>query len=111
MGLVAASDSVVCPPWLRSCVGLSTVPFCGQNSACQREFAFWSGVLTDEGNSLCVFCFVVSPAIWRLDYYIGEDRFLCAAVFTSIRVLISKGIVCLDAYSTCPDPAFEYVAV
>ncbi|KAI8564349.1 hypothetical protein RHMOL_Rhmol03G0173900 [Rhododendron molle] len=84
MGLVAASDSVVCPPWLRSCVGLSTVPFRGQNSACQREFAFWSGVLTDEGNSLCVFCFVVSPAIGVWITVLGKIDF--SVLLCSLRL-------------------------
>ncbi|KAI8554180.1 hypothetical protein RHMOL_Rhmol05G0078900 [Rhododendron molle] len=43
------------------------MPFRGQNSACQREFALWSGVLTGEGKSLRDFA---SLFCRRFDFWI-----------------------------------------
>ncbi|KAG5561243.1 hypothetical protein RHGRI_004314 [Rhododendron griersonianum] len=60
-----------------------------------------------KGNHFVFLLRGFAGALWLLDYCIGEDRFLCAALITRIRVWIPEGHYCLDAYSTCLDPAFE----
>ncbi|KAF7140833.1 hypothetical protein RHSIM_Rhsim06G0059300 [Rhododendron simsii] len=82
--------SVVCPPWLRSCVGLSTVTLPGPELRVPAGVCSWEWCPSTEENSLS-FCFAVSSAIRLLDYCFGEDGFHCAALFSSIRVLFLEG--------------------
>ncbi|KAG5561797.1 hypothetical protein RHGRI_004743 [Rhododendron griersonianum] len=51
-GWVAASGQWSARRGFGAALDCQRLPFRGQNSACQREFSLWSGVLTGEGKSL-----------------------------------------------------------
>ncbi|KAG5532433.1 hypothetical protein RHGRI_008265 [Rhododendron griersonianum] len=85
-GLVGASDPVVCPLWLRSCVGLSTVALPWPKLRVPAGVCSVGVVSTPTKEFHFVFLLRGFAGVLAMDYCFGEDRFLCAALITSFRV-------------------------
>ncbi|KAI8548589.1 hypothetical protein RHMOL_Rhmol07G0284600 [Rhododendron molle] len=94
--MVAASDRLSARRGRGAALFFNGCPYAAKTPRTSGSLLFGVASIPAKGNHF-VFFLAVSPSLWLLDYCIGEDRFHCAALISTIRVLFLEGN-CLSGF-------------